>query len=234
MLVLGIESSTPVASVALAGPKGLVGEITLNIGLTHSEQLLPLIVDLLEQARLTLSDVEGIAIAGGPGSFTGLRIGMATAKSLAQGSHLPLVAVPTLQALAYTQVGSNFLVSPVMNARKREVYTALFRFQGQEMEQLEPDQAIDPAKWVESLKRYQQPVLFVGDGVEIYREEWTRLEQQAVIPPAILQGVRASTVAHLGRERLLAGESDDLYSLKPSYIRPVEAKKKLNRALAQI
>lgn len=230
MLVLGIESSTPVASVALVGPQGLVGEITLNIGLTHSEQLLPLIVDLLEQARLSLEDVEGIAIAGGPGSFTGIRIGMATAKALAQGRKLPLVAIPTLQALACTQMTSNYLVSPVMNARKKEVYTALFSFQGQKIEQLEADQAIEPTKWVESLQKYEQPVLFVGDGVEVYRQTWVTLTQPAVFPPAIFHGVRASTVAQLGRERLLAGEQDDLYSLKPSYIRPVDARKKLNCA----
>lgn len=227
MLVLGIESSTPVASVALTGPKGLVGEITLNIGLTHSEQLLPLIVDLLEQARLKLSEVEGIAIAGGPGSFTGLRIGMATAKALAQGGQLPLLAVPTLEALAFTQMCSNGLVSPVMNARKKEVYTALYNFQGQRSEQLEPFQAIDPEKWVQVLAKYQQPVLMVGDGVEAYSQVWDTLGPTVLYPPAILQGVRASTVAWLGRERLMAGERDDLYSLKPFYLRPVEAKKKL-------
>lgn len=230
MLVLGIESSTPIASVALVGPQGLVGEITLNIGLTHSEQLLPLIVDLLEQSRLQLEDVGGIAIAGGPGSFTGLRIGMATAKALAQGRQLPLVAVPTLEALAYTQMNSNYLISPVMNARKKEVYTALFRFQGDNIEQIEPDQAIDPAKWVERLNHYGQPVLFIGDGALIYREQWSALAQGAVIPPAIFQGVRASTVAQLGRGRLLAGERDDLYSLKPFYLRPVDARKKLKCA----
>lgn len=227
MLVLGIESSTPVASVAVVGPTGLVGEITLNIGLTHSEQLLPLIVDLLEQSRISMTDVGGIAIAGGPGSFTGLRIGMATAKALAQGSNIPLLSVPTLEALAYTQCTSGGLVAPVMNARKSEVYAALFRFQGLVAEQVEPYQAIAPAEWVKILATHGQRVVFVGDGVEIYSSTWAELGDLAVRPPEILQGVRASTVAWLGRKRLEAGERDDLYSLKPFYIRPVEAELKL-------
>jgi len=227
MFVLGIESSTPVASVALVGPAGLVGEITLNIGLTHSEQLLPLIADLLEQSHLDLEQVGGVAIAGGPGSFTGLRIGMATAKALAQGRSLPLVSVPTLLALAYTQCCSGSLVSPVLNARKSEVYTALFRFQGQEVEQIEADQAVAPAEWVRNLANYGQKVIFVGDGVEIYRQNWTQLGELAQPAPDFQQGVRASTIAWLGRKRLAAGERDDLYSLKPFYIRPVEAQAKL-------
>lgn len=227
MLVLGIESSTPTASVALAGPGGLVGEITLNIGLTHSEQLLPLIVDLLEQSRYSLEQVEGIAVSGGPGSFTGLRIGMATAKALAQGAGIPLLAVPTLDALAYTQWGCGALVSPVMNARKKEVYTALYRFKDQEPELLEPYQAVNPAEWVGVLAKYSRKIVFVGDGVGAYPENWAELGSLAVIPPEIFQGARAAAVAWLGRKGLLAGEKEDLYSLKPYYIRPVEAQLKL-------
>ena len=227
MLVLGIESSTPVASAALVGPAGLVGEITLNIGLTHSEQLLPLIVDLLDQSRVTMENVAGIAISGGPGSFTGLRIGMATAKALAQGRNIPLLSVPTLQALAYTQCISGGLVSPVMNARKSEVYAALFRFQGLTFAQIESDRAIAPADWVKILATHGQPVVFVGDGVDIYSTTWLELGELAVRPLEILQGARASTVAWLGRRRLVAGERDDLYSLKPFYIRPVETELKL-------
>jgi len=227
MLVLGIESSTPVASVALVDQKGLVGEITLNTGLTHSEQLLPLIVDLLEQTRLSLEQVEGIAIAGGPGSFTGLRIGMATAKALAQGRGIPLISVPTLQALAYTQCCSGGLVSPVMNARRNEVYTALFRFGGGQMEQLVTHQAIAPQEWSKVLAQYAERVVLVGDAIEVYHSHWAELGDLAVYPPAFMQGVRAGTVAWLGRQRLEAGERDDLYSLKPLYIRPVDAQVRL-------
>ena len=229
MMVLGIETSTPIASVALVSGAGLRGEITLNIGLTHSEQLLPLVDALLCQARTRLDEVEGIAVAGGPGSFTGLRIGMATAKGLAQGRNIPLVGVPTLLALAHTQEGFNGLVSPVMNARKNEVYTALFRFGPKGAEQLAPYQAASPRKWAEELDRYSETVIMTGDGVEAYINLWAEvLKEKALFPPPVLRTARAATIAWLGRNRFMEGYSDDLYGLKPLYIRPAEAEARLS------
>lgn len=228
MLVLGIESSTPVASAAIVSGGGLLGEITLNIGLTHSEQLLPLIDDLLGQTGISLEKIEGIAVSGGPGSFTGLRIGMATAKGLAQGRGTPLVAVPTLLALAYRGFASHELVSPVMNARRDEVYTALFAFRNNTCETIEEDQAINPEKWALKLKTQEQPVLFVGDAVELYAQIWEdNLAEKARISLPVLRMASAATVAWLGRDRLLSGQRDDLYTLKPQYIRPVHAQAKL-------
>lgn len=230
MIVLGIESSTPVASVALVSAAGLRGEIILNTGLTHSEQLLPLIDTMLGQTRTALEEIAGIAVAGGPGSFTGLRIGMATAKGLAQGRRIPLTGVPTLLALAHTREGLSGLVSPVMNARKNEVYTALFRSGAQGMEQLEPYQAVVPEKWAQKLDRYGETVTLTGDGVEAYIDLWMKvLTDKAILPSPALCTARAATVAWLGRQKLLAGASDDLYSLKPMYIRPSEAETKLAR-----
>jgi tRNA threonylcarbamoyladenosine biosynthesis protein TsaB len=228
MLVLGIESSSPIASVALVSEHKLWGEMTLNIGLTHSEQLLPLIDDLLQQAKVNLADLEGIAVSGGPGSFTGLRIGMATAKGLAQGLEIPLVSIPTLLALAIQQTGHSGLVSPLMNARKNEVYTALFRFSGNDYQQLEPYQAVNPQLWAEKLVAYQETVLLTGDGVLCYKDIWrTALGGEAVSPPAFLQIARGASVAWLGQQRLGRGEQDDLFALKPMYIRSSEAERKL-------
>lgn len=234
MLVLGIESSTPVASVAIVSAEGLKGEITLNIGLTHSEQLLPIIDELLKQTRLSLKDVEGIAVAGGPGSFTGLRIGMATAKGLAQGRGIPLISVPTLEALAYNYIGASALVSPMLNARKQEIYTALYRFSLGKAEQLIADCAVTPQQWSEKLAQYSEPVILAGDGSFVYRENWqAQLKEKAVILPLPLSLSSAVTVAWLGREKLLDGKSDDLYTLKPVYIRLAEAQVKLDKANKQ-
>lgn len=230
MLVLGIESSTPVASVALVSHEGLIGEVTLNIGLTHSEQLLPLIDNLLLQTRLSIACVEGIAVAQGPGSFTGLRIGMATAKGLAQGRSIPLAGIPTLKALAYTQAGFSGLVAPVMNARRQEIYAGLFRFSGGKGMQLIPDLAVDPLKWAERLMEYREPVLFTGDGLAVYQKTWEAvMGKNAVTLPAPLSLARAATVAWLGREKLLAGFCDNLYTLKPVYLRPVDAQARLQK-----
>jgi len=131
MLVLGIESATPVASVALADETGLLGEITLNVGLTHSEQLLPMIDSLLGQCRRKIREVTAIGVSAGPGSFTGLRIGMATAKALVQGlsgvgNRVRLLAIPTLEVMAWTLAGVPALVSPMLNARREQIYTGLY------------------------------------------------------------------------------------------------------------
>ncbi|MCL1848268.1 MAG: tRNA (adenosine(37)-N6)-threonylcarbamoyltransferase complex dimerization subunit type 1 TsaB [Clostridiales bacterium] len=141
MLILGIESATPVASAALIDEAGLLGEVMLNVGLTHSEQLLPMIDTLLGQCRRRISDVTAIGVSAGPGSFTGLRIGMATAKALAQGlSHLgdgqgrqrqgQVLAIPTLEAMAWAMAGQTVWASPMLNARRNQIYTALYRWQG--------------------------------------------------------------------------------------------------------
>lgn len=228
MLVLGIESSSPIASVALVSEEKLWGEITLNIGLTHSEQLLPLIDLLLRQARVKLADLAGIAVSSGPGSFTGLRIGMATAKGLAQGLQIPLCGIPTLLALAFLAEGQQGLVVPLLNARRDEVYTALYRFYGKEYEELEPFQAIRPQLWAEKLKTYQEKVFLTGDGVLPYQAIWQEvLGEKALLPTPILQVARAVSVAWLAQARLQQGQADDLFNLTPLYIRTSSAERKL-------
>jgi tRNA threonylcarbamoyladenosine biosynthesis protein TsaB len=229
MIVLGIESSTPVASVALVSEEKVLGEITLNIGLTHSEQLLPLIDELLKQTQITRKELSGIAVAGGPGSFTGLRIGMATAKGLAQGLAVPLVSVPTLLALAYLHMGRPGLVCPMLNARRNEVYTTLFRLdREQKYEQLEPYQAVAPGLWGQKLQEYGELVLLCGDGASAYLELWQEsLAEKLCLPPAPFLTARGASVAWLGQERLARGEQDDLFALKPMYIRSSEAQRKL-------
>lgn len=238
MIVLGIESSTPIASVAVVSEEKLLGEITLNIGLTHSEQLLPLIDELLRQTKLKSADLGGIAIAGGPGSFTGLRIGMATAKGLAQGLAVPIVSIPTLLALAYLETGRPGLVCPLLNARRDEVYTALFRLgskldsqqtNSQQMpELLEPYQAVNPKLWAEKLRSSNEPVLLCGDGALDYQEIWRDvLGENAVYPAVPFLTARGASVAWLGKEKLLRGEQDDLFTFKPLYIRASEAQRKL-------
>ena len=128
MLILGIESATPVASVALVDEKGLLGSALLNVGLTHSQQLLPLLDSLFVQCRREKEEVTLVAVSAGPGSFTGLRIGMATAKGLAQGWAVDLVTVSTLESMTWPLQGQPALVSPMLNARRHQVYTALYQW----------------------------------------------------------------------------------------------------------
>ncbi len=263
MLILGIESATPVASVALVDEKGLLGEALLNVGLTHSEQLLPMIDDLLRQCRKSFKDITAIGVSAGPGSFTGLRIGMATAKGLAQGGGLELLAIPTLEAMAYQMIGQPILVSPMQNARREQIYTGLYRWREETVtegggiseiadsqdlqkifasrqrgkkERMEagarhnhwvldcliPPMAASPEAWAGRLKEIGQSVCLLGDGVNMYKEIWQReLCPLAKCLPPILGLARGSFVALAASERLLRGEKQDFYSMKPIYLRGI-------------
>ncbi len=224
MLVLGIESATPVASVALVNEKGVVGELTLNVGLTHSQQLLPMIDELLKQTRHTLKEVEGLGISTGPGSFTGLRIGMATAKGLAQGRGLPLAGVETLEAMAWQHQNQEGYFSPMQNARRQQVYTALYQWSKEgRLEVLEPAQAATPEQWALKLQeQVQKPIYLLGDGALAFREQWQDLlGDRARILPAYLGLARGCYVALAARQRLLSGEIPPFYAVRPLYIRGI-------------
>ncbi|MEA4891016.1 MAG: tRNA (adenosine(37)-N6)-threonylcarbamoyltransferase complex dimerization subunit type 1 TsaB [Peptococcaceae bacterium] len=211
MLILGIESATPVASVALVDEKGLLGEINLNLGLTHSEQLLPTIDSLLKQCRRTIKEVTAVAVSAGPGSFTGLRIGMATAKGLAQGGGLKLLAVPTLEAMARQLMGLGYLVGPMQNARRNQVYAGLYRWSADSLftfvQERRPGKKersyadngvvpwqleclIQPAAWsVEEWAAQVEPfcwqtgrqAAFLGDGATAYQADWQRLLDEQAV-----------------------------------------------------
>ena len=201
MLILGIESATPVASVALADEKGLLGEINLNLGLTHSEQLLPTIDTLLKECRRSLGDVEAIAVSAGPGSFTGLRIGMATAKGLAQGGGQRLVAVPTLEAMARQLMGLSYLVAPMQNARRNQIYAGLYRWSA--------DSLFDT---VQDRRTGKKERIYADSGVRPWQLEcliqpgaWSVEEWAAQVEPLCWQTGRQA--AFLGMEQRLIKRS---------------------------
>ncbi len=211
--------------VALLSEQGLLSEYLLNVKATHTERLLPLIDRALSDAEITLSQIEGLAVAVGPGSFTGLRIGMSTAKGLAIAAGKPLVGVPTLEAMAWTLPFCAHPVCPVLDARKGEIYCALFRHEGERLIRLMEDAALSP----ESLLSWiQEPTVFLGDGVAVYGALLkARLDRLALFPPSGQRTGSAATVAELGRRRLLQGQRDEISELTPRYLRPSEAE--LNR-----
>jgi tRNA threonylcarbamoyladenosine biosynthesis protein TsaB len=229
MVVLGIETSSLHGGVALVGERGLIGEYVLNIEVTYSERLLPAIDRLLADAGLTVPDLGGLAVAIGPGSFTGLRIGLSTAKGLAAASGTRLVGVPTLRALAWGLPFSRHPICPILDARKGEVYCALFRWTEGGLAQEMEDAALAP----EALAaRIAEPTIFVGDGAALHAPVLSEaLGPRALFAPAALAGARPAAVAALGRERLLRGERDDPAALVPRYLRPSEAELKRAAAL---
>jgi tRNA threonylcarbamoyladenosine biosynthesis protein TsaB len=228
VIVLGIETSSVHGGVALVGTEGLIAEQVLNLEVTYSERLLPAIDRVLADVGLTAAELGGLAVAIGPGSFTGLRIGLSTAKGLAAASGVPLVGVPTLPALAWSLPFCRYPICPILDARKGEVYCALFRWEQASLVQVLEDVAVRPRLLAESIT---EPTVFVGDGVAAYGDVLTQvLGSRAIFPPPPLRGARPAATAALGRERLMRGERDDPSGLVPRYLRPSEAE--LKRAAA--
>jgi tRNA threonylcarbamoyladenosine biosynthesis protein TsaB len=224
MLVLGIETSTMHGGVALLDQQGLRAEYLLNVKATHTERLLPSIDQVLRDAGVTLEQVAGLAVAVGPGSFTGLRIGLSTAKGLAAASGRPLVGVPTLEAIAWCLPFCAHPVCPVLDARKGQVYCALYRHDGEQLYPIMDEAALSPDALV---SRIDEPTVFIGEGLSVYGDVLAeRLGSKALFPPESHRGGRASAVADLGRRRLLQGERDDVARLAPRYLRPSEAELK--------
>jgi tRNA threonylcarbamoyladenosine biosynthesis protein TsaB len=228
MLVLGIDTSTMQGGTALVGDDGLRSEYTLNVEATHSERLLPTIDRMLRDAGVGLEALSGLAVSIGPGSFTGLRIGLSTVKGLAYATGLPVVGVPTLEALASSVPFAREQVCPVLDARKQEVYAALFRCERGVLVRIMEDTALAPEVLCGKIRR---PTIFLGDGLAVYGDLFRRLlGDRMLIPPAPSRGARPAYVAELGRQRLLRGERDPMDSLVPRYLRPSEAELRVRRS----
>jgi tRNA threonylcarbamoyladenosine biosynthesis protein TsaB len=228
MLVLGIDTATLVCSVGLTHGGKMVGEYTLHIKKTHSQRLLPLISQMLEATGFHTRDIQGIAVASGPGSFTGIRIGIATAKGLAQALEVPLVGIPTLDILAAQFIHTDHLVCPILDARRQQVYTAFYRNSDHLPRRVSEYMALSLESLVEILRPYpQKGFLFPGDALEIYGEILReQLGERFLTLPQPYRLNRGSLTAHLGHEKLAAGAPGELYSLTPLYVRKPEAEVK--------
>lgn len=224
MYVLGIESATPVAAVAVAGKDGILAERMVLNKRTHSVNLLPMIKAVLDDAEVSRSNLAGIAVSGGPGSFTGLRIGMSTAKTLAQVWGLPVAGISTLETLAHGLAGHGRLVCPVLNARKNEVYTAVYDFTGSVPVPLVRPRAARMEELIDLLAGLQRPVTFLGDGVPVYKSRLEAgLPRLAAFAPLAASYPRGAAVAELGLIAFAAGRGSNPMHLQPEYIRLSEA-----------
>jgi tRNA threonylcarbamoyladenosine biosynthesis protein TsaB len=219
-MLLGIDTATWTASVALVDGDAVLAERSLPTSGSHGFSLVPLIEEVLGHAGATTGDLRGVAVSIGPGSFTGLRIGLATAKGLAFAQRIPIVGVRTLPALALAAGVQDGLVCPLLDARKGEVYAALVEIAaGQAI--VRRDEAAAPlAAWLDVIG--DRACTFIGDGVSIVADSGRAVPQWTLLPFET-HHPRGSVVARLGAERLGAGQSDDLAALEPLYVRPSEA-----------
>lgn len=230
MKILGLDSSGLVASVAIVEDGVLLAEYTTDYKKTHSQTLLPMLDELKNMIELDMSTVDAIAVASGPGSFTGLRIGSATAKGLGLALQKPLVEVPTLEGLAWNLWGTDCLVCPLMDARRNQVYTAVYEFvpQGEdyELNTVIPQSPMDIAEIIEKLNGLGRRVIFLGDGVPVYlpivRE---RVRVDYSLAPAGNNRQRGASIAALGAVYYAEGRTVDAAVHQPEYLRKSQAER---------
>ena len=225
MKILALDSSGLVASVAVVEDDTLVAEYTVNYKKTHSQTLLPMLQAVKDMVDLNLQTVDAIAVAAGPGSFTGLRIGSSTAKGLGLAMECPIVEVPTLEGLAYNLYGTDKLVCPLMDARRNQVYTGLYEFTG-DLHVLRDQCAVSITEILEQINDLGRSVIFIGDGVPVYKEQiLEKIKVPMDFAPAHMNRQRAGAVAALGEKYLKEGRTVTAAQHQPIYLRLSQAER---------
>ena len=231
MRILALESSGLVASVAVVDgaldgkDAQTIAEYTVNYKKTHSQTLLPMLDEVVKMTELSLDSIDAIAVAAGPGSFTGLRIGSATAKGLGLALDKPLIPVPTLEGLAYNLCGTDGIVCPIMDARRNQVYTGIYDNR-EGFSAVREQCAMDIDELVDELNKMENRAVFLGDGVPVYRE---RIAERITVPcefaPAHVNRQRAAAVAALGCIYYREGRTETAEEHAPDYLRKPQAER---------
>lgn len=228
MVILALDSTAPSASAAIVKDGKLLSEMFLNVGLTHSVTLLPLVKNALELGELNINDIDAIAVNSGPGSFTGVRIGVALAKGLAQPANKKCIPVSTLEAIAYPFTDCDCIVASVMDARCRQVYCAFFEAQNGEITRLTDDDAFSFETLAEKIDEFSKKVILAGDGADIAFEFLKDKCPDVSKANSALKYQHASSVAFVAEKKLNNNENIVSYSeLVPAYLRLPQAEREL-------
>ena len=225
MLTLAFETSAKAASVALTENGKLLGESYQNTGLTHSQTLMVMAEDLLKQCGKTVADITAVAVAEGPGSFTGVRIGVAAAKGFAWGRELPCFGISTLEAMAVSLGAYEGHICACMDARRNQVYNALFLADGGKLERVTDDRAIALADLKTELEHIDGPIFLVGDGANLTFKTLSGDIPNLILPPEHRLHQRAVGVALLAEKQQTAGVGGDANGLSPNYLRLSQAER---------
>ncbi len=235
MKILALDSSGLVASVALLEDENLIAEYTVNYKKTHSQTLLPMLDEIVRMTETDLHSIDAIAIAKGPGSFTGLRIGSATVKGLGLALDKPIIGVPTIEGLAMNLYGTDALICPLMDARRNQVYTGIYRFQTGKLQVIKDQVPVGIEEIVDALNQIGQKVIFLGDGVPVYHDI---IEKQISVSheyaPANMNKQRAASVGVRAFDYWNKGIYTDSDSFTPDYLRLSQAEReRLERNMVQ-
>ncbi|NLK73979.1 MAG: tRNA (adenosine(37)-N6)-threonylcarbamoyltransferase complex dimerization subunit type 1 TsaB [Clostridiales bacterium] len=228
MKILAIDSSGLVASVAIVTEDTMLAEYTVNFKKTHSQTLLPMLQEIVKMIELDMETVDGIAVSSGPGSFTGLRIGSATAKGLGLALNKPIISVPTVDGLAYNLFGTDKLICPMMDARRNQVYTGLYCFKGNELHKILDQRAVPVDEIIEEINQRGQNVIYLGDGSKVYEDiirENTKVNFQ--FAPMHMNRQRAGAIGALGIQYYNKNQMQTAAQHQPIYLRLSQAEREL-------
>lgn len=238
MRILAIDSSGLVATVAVVEEENeiskTIAEYTINYKKTHSQTLLPMLDEIVKMTDMNLDTIDAIAVAGGPGSFTGLRIGSATAKGLGLALKKPLIHIPTVDGLAYNLCYTDRIICPIMDARRNQVYTGIYQMDGDKLQVLEAQMAVEIDELAKKLCTYGKPVIFLGDGVPVHKD---RLEKELMtnydiaFAPTHMNQQRAAAVGMLGIQYYKEGKTETAMEHKPDYLRVSQAEREREERL---
>ena len=231
MKILGVESSATSASVSVVENGKVIALESSNTGLTHSQTLMPMVKSTLEKAEVTINDIDYIAVSNGPGSFTGIRIGVSLVKGLSDPLSKKCVAVSTLEAIAKPLENTGVIAVSVMDARCNQVYCALFDCGKDEMTRLTDDDAISIDELTEQLKNQKKPVVLIGDGANICYNKMKDVLENVSIASATIRYQSASSVALIAEDLILKDENNAISSdeLVPKYLRLSQAERELKK-----
>lgn len=233
MITLAFDSTAKAASVAVCDGEELLALYNIDNGLTQSELLLPMAENMLKSLKLTFDDVNLLACAVGPGSFTGVRIGVALVKGIAFGKNIPCVSVSTLDELAVNLEGLDGIIVPVMDARRQQVYTATYKGEGGSLNKLTPDRAIAISELAEELKCYTEPIYLVGDGYDVAKRGLMAAGVNVKNTPKLLITENAYSVARVAIRKYENGEATSDLEIAPTYLRMPQAERERLERLAQ-
>ena len=226
MKILAVDTATKSCSVAIVDKESLLAEMTVVTEQTHSKHLLEMISIVIKHSGLNLSDLNGFAVTRGPGSFTGLRIGISSVKGLAAAQGKPIVGVSSLDALARQVSFSPYLINSLIDARRDEVYSSRYRYKDGNLIKEGKEQAVSPG---DALDEINEPCIFVGSGAVLYQKAIKdKLGEYAYFAQAYENTIRASTVASLSMDRFEKGDTEDAETFVPNYIRKSDAQLKLH------
>ena len=234
MRILAIDSSSMVATVAITTDGILNAEYTINHKKTHSQTLLPMIAEIVKIIEIDMDSIDAVAITGGPGSYTGLRIGSATAKGIGLALNKPIINVPTMDALAYNLYSSQYVICPIMDARRGQVYTGIYKFEETEMKTIKPQCIMMIDELIKELDTIKESVMFLGDGVDVHKQLIDDImDTKHYYAPASMNRHKASTLGTIAEIYYKNGKTETAKEHKPEYLRLSQAERELKAKMKE-